>query len=62
MCGIFGILIGNNLNISRTLLKSIVDDLFKLSESRGKEAAGIAICSNNDITVYKQPTFCYDSK
>lgn len=56
MCGIFGISIGKNLNINRKILKSIVDSLFKLSESRGKEAAGIAISSKNDITVYKQPT------
>lgn len=56
MCGIFGISIGKNLNINRKLLKAIVDSLFKLSESRGKEAAGIAISSKNDINVYKQPT------
>lgn len=56
MCGIFGIAVGNDLNINRKLLKAIVDNLFELSESRGKEAAGIAIYSKSDIKVYKQPT------
>ncbi len=55
MCGIFGITVRNDLNINENLLKSIVDDLFKLSESRGKEASGIAIDSKKDIKVYKQP-------
>ncbi|MFZ3382582.1 MAG: hypothetical protein WA144_01525, partial [Candidatus Methanoperedens sp.] len=55
MCGIFGITVRNNSNINSKILKSIVTNLFKLSESRGKEAAGIAINSDNDIKVYKSP-------
>ncbi|PWB50024.1 MAG: hypothetical protein C3F06_13040 [Candidatus Methanoperedenaceae archaeon] len=56
MCGIFGITIKEDSNINRKQLTSIVNNLFKLSESRGKEAAGIAIHSDNNIKVFKQPT------
>ena len=55
MCGIFGIAVRNDSSINNKQLKSIVTNLFKLSESRGKEAAGIAINSDNDIKVYKSP-------
>ena len=55
MCGIFGIAVRNDSSINSKQLKSIVTNLFKLSESRGKEAAGIAINSDNDIKVYKGP-------
>lgn len=56
MCGIFGITIKKDSNINRKQLTSIVNNLFELSESRGKEAAGIAIHSDNSIKVFKQPT------
>ena len=56
MCGIFGITIKKESNINRKQLTSIVNNLFKFSESRGKEAAGIAIYSDNIIKVFKQPT------
>lgn len=55
MCGIFGILIGDGSNFSVDLLKSIVDNLFRLSESRGKEASGIAVRTGRSITVLKEP-------
>lgn len=56
MCGIFGITVKDDLNINRKQITSIVNNLFKFSESRGKEAAGIAIHSDNNIKVFKQPT------
>ncbi|NJD53885.1 MAG: hypothetical protein FIB07_13575 [Candidatus Methanoperedens sp.] len=55
MCGIFGIAVKNDSGINSKQLKSIVTNLFKLSESRGKEAAGIAINSDDEIKVYKCP-------
>ena len=55
MCGIFGITVREDLNFDRKLIKSTVNDLFKLSESRGKEAAGMAIHSKEYIKVFKQP-------
>ncbi len=43
-------------NVSQALLKATVDRLFLLSESRGKEAAGVSILSGGSIVVYKQPS------
>lgn len=55
MCGIFGMLVSEDSNITPSLLHSTVNNLFELSESRGKEAAGLAILSGQTINVYKQP-------
>src|SRR5665647_3258431 len=55
MCGIFGLLIGENLQLSPKELMRIVNRMFKLSESRGKEASGIAIRLNQSIYVLKEP-------
>jgi glucosamine--fructose-6-phosphate aminotransferase (isomerizing) len=55
LCGIFGILIGENLSLSASELMGIVNYMFKLSESRGKEASGIAIRVNESIYVFKEP-------
>ncbi|MFA6410770.1 MAG: hypothetical protein WCW26_04330 [Candidatus Buchananbacteria bacterium] len=56
MCGIFGIVIKENSNFSQPLIKDIINNLFTLSESRGKEAAGLASYTNQGIYVYKKPT------
>jgi glutamine---fructose-6-phosphate transaminase (isomerizing) len=55
LCGIFGIIISENSVISIPELKSTVDRMFKLSESRGKEASGIAMSVDNSIYVLKEP-------
>ncbi len=52
MCGIFGIISKSN-SYSLNTLKGQISKLFILSESRGKEAAGIAINYNLNINVYK---------
>ncbi|HPA25382.1 MAG TPA: hypothetical protein PLK76_01315 [bacterium] len=54
MCGIFGITIHQGCNISNKKIRQLTDELFKLSESRGKEASGIALMSDK-IYVYKKP-------
>ena len=54
MCGIFGLVAGD-VDLGVGQLKSIVDDLFLLSESRGKEASGIAVQTDDEIWVYKEP-------
>jgi glucosamine 6-phosphate synthetase-like amidotransferase/phosphosugar isomerase protein len=54
MCGIFGLLLKENTNYSLPLLKSVTDNLFILSASRGKEAAGIAILSKGELSIHKQ--------
>ncbi len=54
MCGIFGIVAEQNSVISLSLEK-IIKKLFKLSESRGKEASGIVVRSGSQIAVVKEP-------
>lgn len=55
MCGIFGIITSENANPSLDFLKKTTDSLFKFSESRGKEAAGLALRTGRSINVYKVP-------
>jgi glucosamine--fructose-6-phosphate aminotransferase (isomerizing) len=55
LCGIFGIVIGENLQLSSAELMQIVNRIFKLSESRGKEASGLAVRLTNSIHVLKEP-------
>ena len=55
MCGIFGILIGENIKLSPSEFMQIVNSLFKLSESRGKEASGLALRCKNSVYVLKEP-------
>lgn len=52
MCGIFGCI---SKQIDTKSCKNIVEDLYVLSESRGKEAAGGAFVINNKIKVLKAP-------
>lgn len=51
MCGIFGLVQKEKDNNT----KKIFRDLFLLSESRGKEASGFAINSNDQIRIFKTP-------
>ena len=53
MCGIFGLVVNTQLNLTKNDFDRAVRLLFKLS-ARGREAAGLAIASDN-ITVYKHP-------
>ena len=53
MCEIFGVVAGEASDVGAASLASTVKHLFKLSESRGKEAAGLAILSGETIQVYK---------
>lgn len=55
MCGIFGIVTGENLKLSPKELMQIINSIFKLSESRGKEASGLAVRFNDSIYVLKEP-------
>jgi glucosamine--fructose-6-phosphate aminotransferase (isomerizing) len=56
MCGIFGIITKENSDIETEKIKAVTDSLFKLSESRGKEAAGIAIKTKAGVSIFKKPT------
>lgn len=50
MCGIFGYY---QKSVSGIKIQSIANQLFKASESRGKEASGIALVTHNTIEILK---------
>jgi len=55
MCGIFGLVIPKRQNIQpKTIVRSL-DALFRLSESRGKEASGVAVSMGARTHVLKMP-------
>ena len=55
MCGIFGITITKEAELSKENYKKILRALFLLSESRGKEAAGFSFNNGKQIRVFKTP-------
>ncbi|MCH8331259.1 MAG: hypothetical protein IH946_07740 [Bacteroidetes bacterium] len=56
MCGIFGVISNKGVATGFDQTKSIIDSLFQLSESRGKESAGISVKDviGNKIWVLKE--------
>lgn len=54
MCGIFGLVVGARSDVEPDAYKQLLHGLFLDSESRGKEAAGAAFCSNTEIDVIRQ--------
>lgn len=54
MCGIFGVLIGNASTVKSSIVKKIIDTLFRLSESRGTESSGLAIATSDTVYVLKE--------
>ena len=56
MCGVFGIARSERAGLTTGRVRSPVDRPVRLSESRGKEAAGIAVIGDDSIRVYKQAT------
>src|SRR3990172_2531063 len=54
MCGIFGIVTYEKNEDTPIKFKSWSDELFKLSESRGKEASGIALLQGDKLKIYKE--------
>ncbi len=55
MCGIFGLITTNELDVVNKNYLKVVNYLFKLSESRGKEASGFITKSEKNIDYYKTP-------
>ncbi len=55
MCGIFGLVLGEGITLEPRRIPAAVNRLFRLSESRGKEAAGLAVREEGGIRVYKEP-------
>jgi hypothetical protein len=54
MCGIFGVVLGRDPALTSEFAGSLVERLFRFSESRGREAAGLAVHSGESIDVLKQ--------
>src|SRR5215471_15645486 len=54
MCGIFGIVCASDLTLDRTLARSLALSLLRFSQTRGSEAAGIAVHDGERIGVLKQ--------
>ena len=54
MCGIFGVVASSQGRFSPEGIQDAVKNLFLLSESRGKEASGIAISFDEEIHILKQ--------
>ena len=60
MCGIFGVLVKNENQYTKKDIQNFLEILFKLSESRGKEAAGLAVKRENSLNVLKLPIAAAD--
>lgn len=54
MCGIFGLVVREKSGVTESQLQKIIDTLYALSESRGREASGLAVASSNRIAVLKR--------
>jgi len=55
MCGILGLVIHPQSPFSRSEFQPLLDALFHLSESRGKDASGLALFTGEQIAVLKRP-------
>lgn len=54
MCGIFGFVASNKSSLSKRQAKYLINQLFRLSESRGKEASGVAFHDSEGIRIIKK--------
>src|SRR5262245_48684025 len=55
MCGIFGVMIRDSEDFPARVTSYLLHDLFLFSESRGKEASGLAVLGRDTIEVIKSP-------
>lgn len=53
MCGIFGLVLGDGCGLDADQTRDSLERLFRLSESRGREASGIAVVSAGALRVHK---------
>ena len=54
MCGIFGVICASDQQVDRDLARALATSLLRFSETRGREAAGIAVHDGEQIQVFKQ--------
>src|SRR3989344_4470888 len=55
MCGIFGLVLKKESHVGAGDAKNIAESLFCISESRGREASGMAIYRGEEVFALKQP-------
>lgn len=55
MCGIFGLVAGEGSALAARDFEHLLRQLFLLSESRGKEASGLALVRENRIEIVRKP-------
>ena len=54
MCGVWGFVASDTSTFNTAKLNRILDRFFILSESRGKEASGLALVDKSSITILKR--------
>jgi len=54
MCGIFGVVFGKDTGISAAFAGLVIDKLYRFSQTRGSEAAGLVSHHGAGIDVLKQ--------
>ena len=57
MCGIFGLITNTQSRLTQEKTGQIIEKLFILSESRGKESAGIAVQNKKDNRIQVPAAF-----
>ena len=55
MCGIFGFISDRQSGFDKKNIRPLLNKLFMLSETRGKDAAGLALISEQAVKVLKRP-------
>lgn len=60
MCGIFGLVVHPRAKLDRAAISGLLDELFRRSESRGREAAGLAVRYRSGLAVFKKPLAASD--
>lgn len=54
MCGIFGLITNPESNFKQNDFEAVIKKLFVLSESRGKDASGLMLLTDSNITLLKR--------
>jgi len=55
MCGIFGLIVNSKSSFKKRDFPMVLDRLFLLSETRGKDASGLMFFNDLEMTVLKRP-------
>jgi len=55
MCGIFGLIVNSQSSFKKTDFPTVLERLFLLSETRGKDASGLKFFNDSEMTVLKRP-------